>query len=437
MAAIASPDAAARPGTHHGAMDAILSFLGSFASIVVINLMLSGDNAIVIALAARNLPARLQRRAIVFGTVGAVVVRCAMTLAVVWLLAIPGLLFAGGVALAWIGYKLLLPEEDAGAGHDAKPRGIWAAVRTIVIADMVMGGDNVLGVAGAAHGSYALVVLGLATSVPIVVWGSTWLLKWVERHPSIVYVGAAVLLWTAAKMITDEPLAEDVLARWPLTVPLYVVLVCGVLLAGFVRNHRHLESRIHARLAQLAARSAADPSASGKEKTMDNVLVPISDFATSYEALPRVAAAFRRNPELTIHLLNVRRPLSGRVVRLVRRSLRQDYYREKGAIALAPAREWLDRRQIPYQAHVLVGDAAEVIAEEAKRLRCERIVMGTARRGSITRFLELATTERVLGRTDVPVELVVGDSIPAVERYGRLAAMAIAVGAIVTMIAEM
>lgn len=419
------------------AMEAILQLLGSFAAIVVINLMLSGDNAIVIALAARNLPRHLQRRAIVFGTVGAVVVRCAMTLAVVWLLAIPGLLFAGGAALIWIGYKLLLPEEEGDANHVAKTRGIWGAVRTIVVADMVMGGDNVLGVAGAAHGSYVLVVLGLVTSIPIVVWGSTWLLKWVEKHPSIVYLGAAVLLYTAAKMIAEEPLAEDVLHRWPLTVPLYAIVVGGGLLAGFVRNHRHLESRIHARLAQFAERIAADSSANGKEDTMNTVLVPISDLPTSHEALPRVAAEFRRNPKLKIHLLNVRRPLSGRVSRLVRRSLREDYYREKGAIALAPARAFLDRNKIPYHAHILVGEAAEVIAEEAKRLRCDRIVMSTARKGSIIRFLELATTERVLAKTEVPVELLVGDALPAFERYGRLAAIGIAMGAILTMIAEL
>src|SRR5690242_19111616 len=162
-------------------METVLAFLSSFAAIVVINLMLSGDNAIVIALAARNLPQRLQRRAILFGTFGAVAVRIAMTLAVVWLLAIPGLLLVGGVALIWIGYKLLLPDEaESDAGHLGKAKGIWGAIRTIVVADMVMGVDNVLGVAGAAHGSYVLVVLGLATSVPIVVWGSTWLLKWVE-----------------------------------------------------------------------------------------------------------------------------------------------------------------------------------------------------------------------------------------------------------------
>ncbi len=417
-------------------MDALLQFLGSFAAIVAINLMLSGDNAIVIALAARNLPAHLQRRAIVFGTVGAVVVRAAMTLAVVWLLAIPGLLFVGGAALIWIGYRLLIPESEGEPGAVAKPRGIWGAVRTIVVADMVMGGDNVLGVAGAAHGSYVLVVLGLVTSVPIVVWGSTWLLKWVERHPSIVYVGAAVLLWTAAKMIADEPLAQEAL-RPALHVSLYVAVIGGVLVAGFLRNHRHLESRIHARLAHFAAAIEKKAAHSPTGGSMDVVLVPISDFETSHEALPRVAAEFRKNPGLKIHLLNVRRPLSGRVARLVRRSLRQDYYREKGALALAPARAYLDRQKIPYHAHVLVGDAAEVIAEEAKRLRCERIVMSTARKGSITRLLEDATTERVLHRTEVPVELVVGDSIPAFERYGRLAAIGIAAGAILTMIAEL
>src|ERR1700756_5521392 len=119
-------------------MDGVLHFLSSFAAIVVINLMLSGDNAIVIALAARNLREELQARAILFGTVGAVIVRCVMTMAVVWLLEIPGLLFAGGVALAWIGYGLLLPDESQGP-HVSRSKGIWGAIRTIVVADMVMG----------------------------------------------------------------------------------------------------------------------------------------------------------------------------------------------------------------------------------------------------------------------------------------------------------
>jgi len=306
-----------------GGMDALLAFLGSFAAIVLINLMLSGDNAIVIALAARNVPARLQRRAIALGTRGAVVVRCAMTLGVVWLLEIPGLLFAGGVALVWIGYKLLLPGDGDEMNLASRARGIWGAVRTIVVADMVMGVDNVLGVAGAAHGSFTLVVLGLVTSIPIVIWGSRWLLKWVERHPSIVYVGAAVLLWTAAKMILEEPLAEDATRHPALRFALYLVVVGGVLWAGFMRNHRHLESRIHARLAQLASRPSHPPTGG----SMNVVLVPVSDLANSHHAVHRVAEEYARNPDIAIHLLNVRRPLSMRVARLVRRTLREDYHR--------------------------------------------------------------------------------------------------------------
>jgi YjbE family integral membrane protein len=419
-------------------MDAILAVLGSFAAIVVINLMLSGDNAIVIALAARNVPVRLQRRAIAFGTIGAVVVRCAMTMGVVWLLEIPGLLFVGGVALIWIGYKLLLPDEGDEMNLAARSRGIWGAVRTIVVADMVMGVDNVLGVAGAAHGSFTLVVLGLVTSVPIVVWGSRWLLKWVERFPSIVYLGSAVLLFTAAKMIAEEPLAQDAVSHPAVRFSLYLVVIAGVLWVGFLRNHRHLESRIHARLAQLASIHDPDPSNPKSGGTMNVVLVPVSDLPNSHHAVHRVAEEFARNPDMSIHLVNVRRPLSMRVARMVRRSLREDYHRERGNIALKPARDILDRHRIPYRTHVLVGDAAEVIANEAKRLGCDRIVMSTARKGSITRLLQDSTTERVLQRTEVPVEMVVGDAISNLERYGVPAALgAAAVALIAMLVAEM
>ena len=184
-------------------------FLSALLAIVVIDLALAGDNAIVIALAARNLPSRQRKLAIIWGTVGAIVVRCAMTLAVVWLLGIPGLMAAGGAVLVYIAYKLSKP-QPAEASHAVKAAaGFWAAMQTIVIADAAMGLDNVLAVAGAAHGSFLLVVTGLVISIPIVIWGSTLILKWVERHPWIVHVGVAVLCWTAAKMITGEPaLAE-------------------------------------------------------------------------------------------------------------------------------------------------------------------------------------------------------------------------------------
>ena len=137
-----------------------LQFATALAAIIVIDLVLAGDNAIVIALAARNLPKHLQRRAIVWGTVGAIVVRTAMTVIVVQLLKIPGLLLAGGLMLLWIAYKLLRSGTGDGDAHAVQGAdSLWAALRTVVIADAVMGLDNVLAVAGAAHGSILLVAL--------------------------------------------------------------------------------------------------------------------------------------------------------------------------------------------------------------------------------------------------------------------------------------
>jgi YjbE family integral membrane protein len=213
-------------------------FLSALAAIVVIDLVLAGDNAIVIALAARNLPKRLQTRAIFWGTFGAIAVRSAMTLVVVWLLKIPGLLLAGGLLLIWIAYKLVAPKQDDGHAVDPAAN-FWGAMKTIVVADAVMGLDNVLAVAGAAQGSYALVVLGLLISVPIVVWGSTLILKWVERFPAIVYVGAAVLAWTAAKMVASEPLIQEYLVIHPATNwVLYAAIIGGTIGYGYLRNRR-------------------------------------------------------------------------------------------------------------------------------------------------------------------------------------------------------
>jgi YjbE family integral membrane protein len=214
-------------------------FWSALAAIVVIDLVLAGDNAIVIALAARNLPKELQRRAVLWGTVGAVVVRASLTVAVLWLLEIPGLMLAGGLLLVWIGYRLLAGDEN-GRDHDLSPAmNFWGAMRTIVIADAVMGLDNVLAVAGAAHGSVLLVVAGLVISIPIVVWGSTLILHWIERFPALLYVGSAVLAWTAAKMIADEPLYQEWLAEHGGARPaLYAGVIGGVLGIAWLRNRR-------------------------------------------------------------------------------------------------------------------------------------------------------------------------------------------------------
>jgi len=213
-------------------------FLSALLAIIVIDLVLAGDNAIVIALAARNLPKPLQRRAIVWGSVGAVVVRTSLTVGVLWLLNIPGLMLAGGVLLVWIAYRLLAGSEGGRDGHGLAPAlGFWTAMRTIVVADAVMGLDNVLAVAGAAHGSVALVVAGLAISIPIVVWGSTLILRWLERFPALLYVGGAVLAWTAASMIAAEPYFEEYFRdHFYAKAMLYPLVIGGVLGLARLRN---------------------------------------------------------------------------------------------------------------------------------------------------------------------------------------------------------
>ena len=206
-------------------------------AIVLIDLVLAGDNAIVIALAARNLPPGLRTRAIVWGTVGAIAVRALMTVGVVWLLKIPGLMLAGGLGLLWIAYRLLVPGDGEG-DHGPMATTFWGAMKTIVVADALMGIDNVLGVAGAAHGAFDLVVIGLLVSVPIVVFGSSVVLKLVDRFPAIIRIGAAVLAFTAAKMIVGEPLLDPVfdaptLLHEAARYATYAVAIAGVLGAGW------------------------------------------------------------------------------------------------------------------------------------------------------------------------------------------------------------
>ncbi len=211
-------------------------------AIIVIDLVLASDNAIVIALAARKLPPALQKRAILWGTFGAIAVRAAMAVGVVWLLQIPGLMLLGGLGLVWIAYQLLADTSEG--SHDGPVAStFWGAMKTIVVADALMGVDNVLGVAGAAQGSMALVLIGLLVSVPIVMFGSAVVLRWVERFPAIIPVGAAVLALTAAQMIVAEPLLSPFFsppgtghaaARWAV----YTSVVAAVLAAGYWRNRR-------------------------------------------------------------------------------------------------------------------------------------------------------------------------------------------------------
>lgn len=213
------------------------AFFLALVNIIFIDLILAGDNAIVIGMAARKLPKSVQKKAILYGTGGAVVLRILATLIVVWLLQIPWLLAVGGLMLIFIAYKVLADEGDH-ESIEAKDS-LWPAVRTIVIADAAMGLDNVIAVAGASGQHMILVVIGLLISVPIVIWGSTLFIKLLTLFPWIAYVGAGVLAYTASHMITEEPHFLHFFEDNPLLRYLFIALVvAGVLLAGYLKKQK-------------------------------------------------------------------------------------------------------------------------------------------------------------------------------------------------------
>ncbi len=192
------------------------AFWVALGQIILINIVLSGDNAIVIALAARALPPLQQKLAILWGSGAAVVLRIILTVVAIEMLKLPYLKLVGAVLLLWIGIKLLVSEEEQGEG-DPVSTGLMAAIRTILIADLVMSVDNVIGVAAAAKNSLTLLILGLGISIPLVIFGSTFLLKVMERFPIVIIIGAGLLGWVGGEMcVTDPSLKEwvDANATW-------------------------------------------------------------------------------------------------------------------------------------------------------------------------------------------------------------------------------
>jgi YjbE family integral membrane protein len=219
-------------------MESDAHFWLSLLQIIGVNIILSGDNAVVIALACRGLPPRQQRLGIAFGAAAAVVLRIVLTLFIVYLLTIPYLNLVGGVLLLGIGYRLMLPEKD-GDTIDAASN-LWAAVRIVVVADAVMSLDNVIAVAAAAQGNHLLLILGLLISVPLVVYGATLLIALLKRFPAIVPGGAALIGYVGGEIMLADPAlapwlaahaswAKDVL---PLLASVLVVLVGGYRATG-------------------------------------------------------------------------------------------------------------------------------------------------------------------------------------------------------------
>jgi YjbE family integral membrane protein len=208
------------------------TFWLAVGQIIMIDILLGGDNAVVIALACRNLPPKQRTQGIIYGTIGAIVLRVILIAFALALLTVPYLKLVGAVLLLWIGVKLLMPEGDDDHNISSSDK-LWSAVKTVIIADLVMSVDNVLAIAGAAQGAgeahqLPLVIFGLLVSIPIIVWGSTFVLKLMERFPFVITLGAMLLGWIAGQMAYTDPAIKAYLpasAAWS-----YGAAVAGALL---------------------------------------------------------------------------------------------------------------------------------------------------------------------------------------------------------------
>ncbi|CAI8753016.1 Uncharacterized membrane protein YjbE [Bacillus sp. IT-79MI2] len=214
-----------------------LDFLTSILMIVGIDVVLGGDNAIVIALASRNLPESKRNKAIFIGTVLAIVLRILLTILAVYLLDIPFLQLIGGILLTLIAVNLLTDNNNDLSSIQGKTT-LFQAIRTIVFADLVMGFDNVLAIAGAAHGNFTLVIIGLLISIPIIIWGSKLILLFMERFPFLIYCGGAVLAYTAGRMITHEARLANFFQHNPtFATSIPFLFIFTVLTIGFIVQH--------------------------------------------------------------------------------------------------------------------------------------------------------------------------------------------------------
>ena len=397
-------------------------FFSALLAIIVIDLVLAGDNAIVIAMAARNLPVHLQKKAIVWGAVGAIAVRSAMTLAVVYLLKIPGLMLIGGLLLVWIAYKLLNPSEDGDGENDHASTSFWGAMKTIVIADAVMGLDNVLAVAGASHGSYVLVVLGLLISIPVVIWGSTQILKLVERFPSITYLGAGVLAWTAAKMITSEPVVQEwqVFNNPVFEYAFQALVIIGVLSGGFIRNRLALEEKIAPAVVEPVVSETLPEQQSSNfgGNVINKVLIPVDGSNNALLALKHAVNVYSKDAHTEIHICNVQPKLYRHIRKYFSKSDISEWQAERAKAAAKSAAEFLEKAGVNFSFTYVSGDKGESLRDEAQRLGCSRIVIGSAKKNTLSRLFENSTTAKLLEISDIPVEVVTGKSIPTLERWG-------------------
>jgi YjbE family integral membrane protein len=215
-------------------MDA--AFMAALSKIIMINIVLSGDNAVVIAMACRNLSPKAQKMGVIWGTGGAVVFRIILTFFAAWLLQFPYLQIVGGLLLLYIAVHLLLQEKDE---HVEAQDDLVSAIKTILFADVIMSLDNVLGIAAVAQGNFLLLIIGLAISIPIVVFGSTLILKIMDRFPVIIYIGAGILGYVGGEMLVgDKAVADFVHANAWLHSTVPIAMAAFVIAFGYLMKKR-------------------------------------------------------------------------------------------------------------------------------------------------------------------------------------------------------
>jgi YjbE family integral membrane protein len=354
-------------------------FWVALMQIIGVNIVLSGDNAVVIALAARSLPPKQQKQAILWGSGAAVVMRILLTIVALQLLQLPYLKLIGAALLLWIGIQLLVPEEEHAGTAEAATSGMIAAIRTILIADLVMSLDNVIGVAAAAKGDITLLILGLLISIPLVIFGSTMLMKLMERWPIIVTIGGGLLGWVAGEMAATDPAIAswvDANAHWlhwgaPIVGAAFVVAI-GKWLASRATDEDDARSVVD--LAAAGDQHAAPAIPVGA--AVPRILLVADDSEASLRGVARFLAelAPAREP-LEVDLLNVQASMRGDVGTFIEEQAIKDLHHEQGLKALQPAREQLERAGVPHLVHIGVGDLAHVTAHYAKELRPRKIYL--------------------------------------------------------------
>lgn len=379
-------------------------FWVALLQIIGVNIVLSGDNAVVIALAARGLPAEQQKKAVAWGSGAAVVMRIVLTVAAVELLRLPYLKLVGAVLLTYIAVKLLIPEGE-GEGHGQATTGMTAAIRTILLADLVMSLDNVIAVAAAAKGNVVLLVIGLAISIPLVVFASRMLLGLMERFPMIIVFGAALLGWVAGEMLIGDPVVKPIFDAAPDWVHYLVPALGAALVVAIGKVLAARGEQAHVELAPVQGAGVPRASIPGGHR----VVLAVDGSAGSLAAaryVEKLPARLAAGTPLEVELVNVQRGVSGDVAAFVSREALQGYHRERSDQALSAVRAELDRAGIGYTQHQFIGDPGRVIAACAAEQHADEIVMGTRGLGTHTGGVVGSVTQSTLEHATVPVVVV-------------------------------